>query len=95
MKLYVGNLPYSVNDSSLMDMFSSYGAVTSATVIMDRMSGRSKGFGFVEFADDAAAQAALAEMNGKEFDGRGLKVSEARPMEPRRTGGAGGGGNRY
>jgi len=94
VKLYVGNLPYSVNDASLMDMFSSYGAVTSATVIMDRMSGRSKGFGFVEFGDDAAAQAALAEMNGKEFDGRGLKVSEARPMEPRRSGG-GGGGDRY
>jgi len=94
VKLYVGNLPYSINDSSLMDMFSSFGAVTSASVIMDRMSGRSKGFGFVEFADDAAAQAAMAEMNGKENDGRALKVSEARPMEPRRNGG-GGGGNRY
>jgi RNA recognition motif-containing protein len=70
-----------------MDMFSSYGNVTSANVISDKMSGRSKGFGFVEFADDAAAQSALAEMNAKEVDGRALKVSEASPMQPRTNGG--------
>ena len=80
-KLYVGNLSYSMTDQMLQDTFSVYGEVTSATVIMDRDSGRSKGFGFVEFAQDADAQKAMAEMNGKDLDGRSLKVDEAK--EPR------------
>lgn len=80
-KLYVGNLPYSVNDTQLADLFSSYGTVTSAVVIMDRATGRSKGFGFVEFEDDAAAMAAIDAMNGQEVEGRELKVNEARPRE--------------
>lgn len=80
-KLYVGNLPYSVNDDALRDMFVSFGNVVSASVIMDRNSGRSKGFGFVEFDSEEAAKAAIAEVNGKDMDGRKLVVSEARPME--------------
>ncbi len=99
-KLYVGNLPYSVNQGSLTDLFAPYGNVASATIISDRDSGRSKGFGFVEFEDDSAAQSAISEMNGKEVDGRKLVVSVARPMEerPRRDFRGGGGfnrGNRY
>ncbi len=88
-KLYVGNLPYSYNDDSLRNAFSSYGNVLSASIIMDRQRGRSKGFGFVELEDDAAAQQAISEMNGKEVDGRALVVSVARPMsdQPRRSGG--------
>ena len=82
-KLYVGNLPYSVDDSKLAEMFSEFGEVSSATVISDRDSGRSKGFGFVEM-DDAAADAAMAAMDGKEIDGRALKVNEARPREEKR-----------
>lgn len=78
-KLYVGNLPYSVNDSKLSDMFAAYGDVASASVIIDRQTGRSKGFGFVEL-EDSAADKAIAEMDGKEVDGRALKVNEARPM---------------
>jgi RNA recognition motif-containing protein len=78
-KIYVGNLPYKVNDSELLDMFSEFGEVLSANVITDRMSGRSKGFGFVEFEDDAAADKAIEEMNGKEVEGRALTVNEARP----------------
>lgn len=80
-KLYIGNLPYSVADNQLNELFASYGEIVSAVVIKDKHSGRSKGFGFVEFADESAAQAALAEMNGKEVDGRELKVSEARPQQ--------------
>jgi len=80
-KLYVGNLPYSATDETLNELFASYGELVSAVVIKDRHSGRSKGFGFVEFAEEAAAQAALAELNGKEVDGRELKVSEARPQQ--------------
>ncbi|MDQ1329383.1 MAG: hypothetical protein QG641_2673 [Candidatus Poribacteria bacterium] len=88
-KLYVGNLSYSMTDQMLQDTFSVYGEVTSATVIMDRDSGRSKGFGFVEFAQDADAQKALGEMNGKEIDGRALNVDEAKPPREReqRSGG--------
>lgn len=82
-KLYVGNLPYSTNDHSLADIFSKYGNVLSATVITDKMSGRSKGFGFVELEDDSQAQAAISEMNGSDLDGRKLNVSVARPMEER------------
>jgi cold-inducible RNA-binding protein len=90
-KLYVGNLSYSVNDQSLNQAFSDFGTVSSAKVMMDRDSGRSKGFGFVEMSSDAEAQAAIGGMNGKSVDGRDMVVNEARPMEPR-TGGFGGGG---
>jgi len=82
-KLYVGNLPYSYNDGSLSSLFATYGQVSSAAVIMDKMSGRSKGFGFVELQDDAAAQSAIAELNGKDVEGRNLVVSVARPMVER------------
>lgn len=82
-KLYVGNLPYSTNDRSLADSFSKYGNVLSASVITDKMSGRSKGFGFVELEDDSQAQTAISEMNGMDMDGRKLNVSVARPMEER------------
>ena len=90
-KLYVGNLPFSANDQSLVDAFSQCGTVESAKVIMDRDSGRSKGFAFVEMSSDAEAQTAIQKFNGADFDGRNMTVSEARPMEPR-TGGGGGGG---
>ena len=86
-KLYVGNLPYSVNDDALKDMFSAYGNVASASIIMDRMSGRSKGFGFVELEDDGEAQKAISEMNEKEIEGRKMVVSIARPKEERPEGG--------
>ena len=89
-KLYVGNLAYSVTDSALQQMFEPFGAVASAQVIMDRDTGRSKGFGFVEMGSDQEAQAAIAGMNGKEVDGRSLTVNEARP----KTEGGGGGGRR-
>ena len=92
-KLYVGNLPYSVRDSDLEQSFGQFGAVTSAKVMMERDTGRSKGFGFVEMGSDAEAQAAIAGMNGTPLGGRSLVVNEARPMEPRppRSGGGGGG----
>ena len=92
MKLYVGNLAYSVNDSTLKDLFSQFGNVESARVISDRDSGQSKGFGFVEMAD-SDAQKAMGALNGKEHDGRALKVNEAKPQENR--GGGGGYGRRY
>lgn len=88
-KLYIGNLPYSVTGEKLKELFGAYGEITDATVIKDRLSGRSKGFGFVTFAEDADIGKAVDEMNGKEIDGRQLKVSEARPMEPRRERGGG------
>ena len=93
-KLYVGNLPYSVRDNDLEQAFSSFGAVTSAKVMMERDTGRSKGFGFVEMGSDAEAQAAINGMNGQSLGGRSVVVNEARPMEPRppRSGGFGGGG---
>ena len=92
-KLYVGNLPYSVRDQDLEQAFSQFGAVTSAKVMMERDTGRSKGFGFVEMGSDAEAQAAISGMNGQPLGGRNVVVNEARPMEPRpRTGGYGGGG---
>ena len=92
-KLYVGNLPYSFRDEDLQQVFSQHGNVTSAKVMMERDTGRSKGFGFVEMADDAQAQAAISAVNGQQFGGRGLVVNVARPMEPRppRSGGFGGG----
>lgn len=82
-KLYVGNLPYSLRDEALGDMFAQAGTVVSASVILDRMSGRSKGFGFVEMSSDAEAQAAIDMFNGKEIEGRPLTVNEARPKEDR------------
>jgi len=93
-KLYVGNLPYSVRDNDLEQSFGQFGSVTSAKVMMERDTGRSKGFGFVEMGSDAEAQAAIEGMNGAPLGGRSLVVNEARPMEPRppRTGGFGGGG---
>ncbi len=89
-KLYVGNLPYSVRDGDLEQAFAAFGAVTSAKVMMERDTGRSKGFGFVEMGSDAEAQAAIEGMNGHPMGGRSLVVNEARPMEPRRPGGGGG-----
>ena len=93
-KLYVGNLPYSVRDSDLEQSFGQFGTVTSAKVMMERDTGRSKGFGFVEMGSDAEALAAVEGMNGAPLGGRSIVVNEARPMEPRppRTGGYGGGG---
>ena len=96
-KLYVGNLPYSVRDGDLEQSFGQFGTVTSAKVMMERDTGRSKGFGFVEMGSDAEAQAAINGMNGQPLGGRSLVVNEARPMEPRppRSGGGGyGGGGR-
>ncbi len=98
-KLYVGNLPYSVRDEDLQQSFGQFGAVTSAKVMMERDTGRSKGFGFVEMGSDAEAQAAITGMNGQPLGGRSVVVNEARPMEarPPRTGGGGfgGGGSGY
>ena len=93
-KLYVGNLPYSYRDSDMEQAFSQYGTVSSAKVMMERDTGRSKGFGFVEMSTEAEAKAAIEGMNGQQIGGRGLVVNEARPMEsrPPRTGGFGGGG---
>ena len=93
-KLYVGNLPYSFRDDDLQQAFAAHGTVTSAKVMMERDTGRSKGFGFVEMGSDAEAQTAISAMNGQQYGGRGLVVNEARPMEPRppRSGGGGFGG---
>ena len=93
-KLYVGNLPYSVRDGDLEQAFGQFGSVTSAKVMMERDTGRSKGFGFVEMSSDAEAQAAINGMNGQPLGGRSVVVNEARPMEarPPRSGGYGGGG---
>jgi len=88
-KIYVGNLSYGISDSDLQQMFEAHGSVQSAQVIMDRDTGRSKGFGFVEMGSDQEAQAAIAALNGKEMDGRTLTVNEARPKE----GGGGRGGS--
>ncbi|MEO6319886.1 MAG: RNA-binding protein [Polaromonas sp.] len=95
-KLYVGNLPYTVRDEDLQQSFGEFGSITSAKVMMERDTGRSKGFGFVEMGSDAEAQAAIAGMNGQSLGGRSITVNEARPMEarPPRTGGFGGGGDR-
>lgn len=95
-KLYVGNLAFSVTDDELMQAFTSFGNIASARVVMDRMTGRSKGFGFVEIEDDGQADEAINKMNGQTIGGRPVRVSEAKPQEdrPRRTGGGGGGGFR-
>ena len=92
-KLYVGNLSYNVRDDDLQQTFAQFGTVSSAKVMMDRETGRSKGFGFVEMGSDAEAQAAINGMNGQQMDGRALVVNEARPREER-PGGFGGGGGR-
>jgi len=83
MKIYVGNLAWAIDDAKLKEIFAAVGEVSEATVIKDKYSGRSKGFGFVTIDDDAAAAKAIEEFNGKEFEGRELKVSEAKPMEER------------
>ena len=93
-KLYVGNLAYGVTDSDLETMFAPHGTVQSAQVIMDRDTGRSKGFGFVEMGSDEEAQAAISGMNGQSMGGRSVVVNEARPMEQRPRGFGGGGGGR-
>lgn len=94
-KLYVGNLTYGVNDADLQQMFAEHGTVQSAQVIMDRDTGRSKGFGFVEMGSDQEAQAAIKALNGKEVDGRALTVNEARPKAEGGGRGGGGGGRGY
>jgi cold-inducible RNA-binding protein len=104
-KLYVGNLGYGVSDADLSQLFSQYGTIESANVIVDRATGQSKGFGFVEMSSDKEAQAAIGAMNGQEYDGRAMTVNEARPRPDSggrgrtgggRTGGGGGGGrSRY
>lgn len=82
-KIYVGNLPFSVTEDKLRELFSPFGDIEEVTLISDRATGRSKGFGFVTLTDDAAADKAIADMNGKEVEGREIKVSEARPQERR------------
>src|SRR5437588_12913606 len=94
-KLYVGNLAYGVTDSDLQQLFEAHGTVQSAQVIMDRDTGRSKGFGFVEMGSDAEAQAAITALGGQQVDGRTLTVNEARPREERGGGGGGGGRGGY
>ena len=95
-KLYVGNLSYDVDDAALGELLRPHGTVDTAQVIMDRDSGRSKGFGFVEMSSDTEAQSAITALNGQEHAGRALNVNEARPREARtRGGGGGGGGNRF
>lgn len=96
-KIYVGGLPYSVTERQLEEVFSVHGTVESARVITDRFTGRSRGFGFVEMADESAAQAAIEKLNGSQLEGRSLTVNEARPQQPRgdRGGYGGGGGDRW
>lgn len=91
-KLFVGSLAWATNDDSLKDFFSAAGTVVSASVIIDRDTNRSKGFGFVEMSSDEEAKAAVDQLNGKDLDGRAIVVSEARPREERPRGGGGGGG---
>ena len=91
-KLYVGNLSFSVTSDSLANLFSQYGTIESAKVITDRDTGRSKGFAFVEMSSDSEAETCIAQLGGKEFEGRQMNVSEAKPQEPRSGGGGGRGG---
>lgn len=93
MKIFVGNLPFSTTENELRDAFSAHGEVQSASIVIDRMTGRSRGFGFVEMPDDAA-RAAIAALNGAQFSGRAIQVNEARPREERGSFGGGGGGGR-
>ena len=92
MELYVGNLPWSVNDEGLTNLFAAHGAVTRAKVVMDRETGRSRGFGFVTMTNANEGKAAIDALNGKDFEGRALRVREAEPRQP--GGGMGGGGGR-
>lgn len=98
-KLYVGNLSYDTTDSGLETMFAQAGTVVSASVVTDRDTGRSRGFGFVEMTDEKAASAAIEQLDGKDLDGRTIKVAEAKPRAPRENrgygGGGGGGGSRW
>ncbi len=94
-KLYVGNLSYDVDSSELEQLFAAHGTVQSAEIISDRMTGRSKGFGFVEMSSEDEAQAAIGALNGQEHSGRALTVNEAKPREDRPRGGGGGGGGGY
>ena len=91
-KLYVGNLPYSIDSSGLQELFTAHGTVESAEIIADRETGRSKGFGFVQMGSDDEATAAINALNGQMYEGRALTVNEAKPREPRSGGGGGGGG---
>lgn len=91
-KLYIGNLPFSMTEEAITEKFSECGTVDSVKIIIDRDSGRSKGFGFVEMSSDDEAQEAISKFDGQDCDGRAMKVNEAKPMEPRRGGGGGGGG---
>ncbi|HCY12762.1 MAG TPA: RNA-binding protein [Gammaproteobacteria bacterium] len=101
MNIYVGNLPYNVTEDDLRALFAEFGDVSSAKLIIDRDTGQSKGFGFVEMSDEGAGQKAIDDVNGREVSGRSLKVNQARPREERPRGGGGGGrgygggGNRY
>jgi len=95
MNIYVGNLPFEIDDAELENTFTPFGEVSSARVIQDRFSGRSRGFGFVEMADDSQAEAAIQALNGKEFSGRPLTVNEAKPREDKRSGGGGDGERRW
>ena len=90
-KLYVGGLPYAVNEDQLRELFSEHGTVESATVISDRMTGRSKGFGFVEMSNQEEAQTAMDKLNNTQLEGRSVTVNEAKPRQPRGDGGGGGG----
>src|SRR5436189_3855832 len=93
-KIFVGNLSFQITETDLTNMFGEIGQVESVQIITDRDTGRSKGFGFVQMADDAAAEKAIAQLNGKEVGGRNLTVNEARPMQKRDSGGRGSGGDR-
>lgn len=93
--IYVGNLPYDTTGDDLVELFQAYGTVASSQVIIDKFSGRSRGFGFVEMADDGEAQASIEALNGTDYGGRPLTVNEAKPREDRPRGGGGGGGGRY
>ena len=93
MNIYAGNLSWDVDDQELRKLFEAHGAVDKASVLTDRDSGRSRGFGFVEMPNDTEAKAAIEALNGKEIDGRALTINEAKPREPRRSGGGGGGRN--
>ncbi|HCV20602.1 MAG: RNA-binding protein [Arenicellales bacterium] len=95
MNIYVGNLPYNVTEDDLRALFAEFGDVSSAKLIIDRDTGQSKGFGFVEMSDEGAGQKAIDDVNGREVSGRSLKVNQARPREERPRGGGGGGGRGY
>src|ERR1041385_5461016 len=95
MKLYVGNLSFSTTESELQELFAQTGTVESARIVTDRETGRSRGFGFVEMASRGEGEAAITALNGKEINGRSLKVNEAKPQEPRGDNRRGGGGNRF